>query len=60
MNETITINKGQLQASLQQWEQDARDGKMLPIEESRAQPVEQVAQASTDYLWERLKDAVFA
>jgi len=54
MNDTITITKAQLQAALQAWEQDARDGKMLTPDESRAMPVEECAANSADHLWSLL------
>lgn len=55
--ETITINKAQLQAAYERWEQDHRDGKCRSHDEVAAMSVEQVAQESADALWNLLQPA---
>lgn len=60
MNDSITITKPQLQAAMQQWAQDHRDGKCRSDEEVKAMPIEQVAQESADTVWSLLTEPVSA
>lgn len=51
MDGEVTLKKETLQAALQKWEQDARDGKW-PVEPDL--PVADIAARSADYLWSLL------
>lgn len=50
----VTVTREQLKRALKQWEQDARDGKTMSVEESRSQSLEVNAEASTVALWAAL------
>jgi hypothetical protein len=50
-DDTITITKTQLQTALQNWEQDARDGKTMTPDEAGALTVEEHAAAGAYHLW---------
>lgn len=55
MNDALLITEADLREVLALWEWDARNGKTLTHEESRAQTVEECAQTSASYLFEQLK-----
>lgn len=60
MDDFTTITLPQLTAALAHWEQDARDGKCRPLEETQALSVWQVAAENAHNLWASLSGAAHA
>lgn len=50
----IVITKADLENALRRWEQDARDGKLLPAADNALKTVDEVAKANADYMWRAL------
>jgi predicted Zn-dependent protease len=58
MDDTITINKGQLQVALAEWERQSRMGECISREETVALPLDEVASENAEHLWGLLQAEV--